>query len=536
MPAPTRSHWLALPFISMGVALIIVDATIVNVAIPTIIRDIHLSVTGAEWLNSIYSLVFAALLISVGRAGDRWGRKRMFLAGTITFVLASLLAAIAPNGGLLILARSIQGVGGAMILPSTLSTVNALFTGKSRAIAFAVWGSTIGGFAAVGPLLGGWLTTDVSWRWAFLVNVPIGILIIVGILFFIEETSDPSSNPGFDFQGNILSVLGLGGVVFALIESAQYGWWTQERTFTVLGWHWPTSWVSIIPFIFTAGLLILLLFVAVELQHRRKHRTVLIDFALFRIRSFGFGNVAAFAVSLGEFGLLFVLPLFLQGVLGYSALGTGFVFLALAIGAFIAGGLTPGLARSLSPRNIARLGMLLEAAGLGLLGLMITASSTGWGLAPWLFIYGLGVGMASAQLTGVILTDVPPADSGQASGIQSTSRQVGSAFGVAILGTIFLTILANRTSSALTMLHTLPPAAVKGIVALMKATGGAGIPALHSYPGSTPIIAAASQAVTHAAKIDALLAGAFILIGLAATFALPRATHSQQEHRTENGE
>ncbi|MGC8460374.1 MAG: DHA2 family efflux MFS transporter permease subunit [Candidatus Dormibacteria bacterium] len=533
MSSPTRSQWLALPFISMGVAMIIVDATIVNVAIPTIIREIHLSVTGAEWLNSIYSLVFAALLISVGRAGDRWGRKRMFLVGTLVFVCSSLLAALAPNGELLIFARSLQGVGGAMILPSTLSTVNAMFTGSARAIAFAVWGSTIGGFAAVGPLLGGWLTTDVSWRWAFLVNVPLGILILVGILFFIEETSDPAAHSGFDIPGNILTVLGLGGVVFALIESAQYGWWTQEHTFAFFGWHWPTSWISIIPFIFTAGVLLLLLFIGVELSRRNRERAVLIDFALFRIRSFGFGNVAAFTVSLGEFGLLFVLPLFLQGVLRYSALGTGFVFLALAIGAFIAGGLTPVLTKSLSPRNIARLGLLLEAVGLGLLGLMLSVSSTGWGLSPWLFIYGLGVGMASAQLTGVILTDVPTADSGQASGIQSTARQVGSAFGVAILGTVFLTILANRSTTGLSQLHALPPAAIRGIVALVKATGGAGIPSLGSYPGSAPIIAAASQAVTEAAKFDAFLAGGFILIGLVATFALPRVQHARA-HSTHN--
>ncbi|MDA8115947.1 MAG: MFS transporter, partial [Actinomycetota bacterium] len=199
-------RWRAMPFIAVGVAMIIVDATIVNVAVPTIIRELHLGATGAEWLNSIYALVFAALLISFGHAGDRWGRRRLFLLGAVIFVAASLIAATAPNGAVLIAGRFIQGIGGAMILPATLSTVNAMFTGHERAIAFAIWGSTIGGFAALGPLAGGWLTTDFSWRWAFLVNLPIGAIVVIGILFFIPETSDPTTRRGLDVPGNALAV------------------------------------------------------------------------------------------------------------------------------------------------------------------------------------------------------------------------------------------------------------------------------------------------------------------------------------------
>jgi MFS family permease len=155
-----------MPFIALGVSMIIVDATIVNVAIPSIIRDIGISVTDAEWVNSIYSLVFASLLLTTGRLGDIYGRRRLFLLGTVVFVVASLVAALAPSAGVLILGRFLQGIGGAMLLPASLSTVNALYQGKDRAIAFAIWGSTIGGTAALGPLLGGWLTTAFSWRWA----------------------------------------------------------------------------------------------------------------------------------------------------------------------------------------------------------------------------------------------------------------------------------------------------------------------------------------------------------------------------------
>jgi MFS family permease len=187
--AQGRRRWLAMPFIALGVAMIIVDATIVNVAIPSIIRDLHTSVATAEWVNSIYSLVFAALLITLGRLGDMFGRRRLFRLGTIWFVLASVVAATAPSSGILIFGRFLQGIGGAMILPATLSTVNTLFQGSERAIAFAIWGSTIGGMAAIGPFLGGLLTTELSWRWAFLINIPLGAAILIGLIKLVPETS-----------------------------------------------------------------------------------------------------------------------------------------------------------------------------------------------------------------------------------------------------------------------------------------------------------------------------------------------------------
>lgn len=187
--------------LSLGVSMIIVDATIVNVAIPSILRDLRIAVTTAEWVNTVYALVFAALLITLGRAGDLFGRRRLFLIGVSVFVVASLLAAQAPNGGLLILGRVVQGLGAAMILPSTLSTVNATFTGRDRAIAFGIWGSVIGGMAAIGPLLGGWLTSSYGWRWAFYLNLPIGLLVGSGrrVSFRRPATSGPAwgwTSPG----------------------------------------------------------------------------------------------------------------------------------------------------------------------------------------------------------------------------------------------------------------------------------------------------------------------------------------------------
>lgn len=521
-PGPdTSRRWLAMPFIAMGVAMIIVDATIVNVAVPTIIRELHLTATEAEWLNSIYSLVFAALLITLGHVGDRWGRRRLFLLGVVVFIGASLVAATATSGSVLIFGRFLQGIGGAMILPATLSTVNALFVGKERAVAFAIWGSTIGGFAALGPLIGGWLTTDASWRWAFLVNVPIGVLIVVGIALFIPETSDPSVRRGIDVPGNLLVVVGFSALVFSLIEGVHYGWWTQTETFSVAGATWPSGWISPIPLICIVGVLSLIGFVVVESSRKRRDKVVLVDLDLFRIRSFGVGNIAALVVALGEFGLLFILPLFLQGVLGFTALRTGVLLLSLAVGTFAAGGATPQLANRIGARGVARLGLAFEAVGIFGLGIVVSATVGAGDLVPWLFVYGVGVGMATAQLTGVILTDVPVPQSGEGSGIQSTSRQVGSALGIAILGTIFVTEIGSRTRSAVAAIPGVTPESAARAAATVRASGGAALHSLGAQPHGGAVVRAAADSVVTATRDVSFVAGAFILLGLLATVALP---------------
>lgn len=237
-------RWWALATVALGVSLIIMDATVVNVALPVVISDLGLTSTQAEWMNSIYSLMFAVLLLTLGRVGDLYGRRRLFAAGMVVFAVSSVFAGAAQSGTMLVGARLVQGVGAAMILPGTLATVNALFVGKERAIAFAVWGSTIGGMAAVGPLVGGWLTTNVSWRWAFWLNIPISLLVLVGIFRAVPETRDPTTRPGLDVVGVLLSVLGLGGIVFALIEGREYGWWLQDSGALVLAPARSSSWTS----------------------------------------------------------------------------------------------------------------------------------------------------------------------------------------------------------------------------------------------------------------------------------------------------
>ena len=520
-PAPGGRRWLGLAVLSLGVSMIIVDATVVNVAIPSIIRDLGLQATDAEWMNTIYSLVFAALLISVGRAGDRWGRRLFFLAGVAAFVLSSLWAAQAWSSQSLIAARFVQGIGGAMILPATLSSVNAMFQGPARAIAFGVWGSVIGGMAALGPLLGGYLTTEHSWRWIFYINLPIGVLVAAGALSLVPETRDPSARRGADPWGVATVSLGLGAVVFAIIEGQRYGWLQPTAPFSALGVRWPFDSVSIVLPAFAAGVLLLSAFLALERRRGEAGRTVVVDLTLFRLRSFRNGNLAALIVSLGEFGLIFVLPLFVQSVLGYSAFRTGVVLVALASGSFVAGGPAAALARRYGSRPVVLAGMAAEAAGLLATMPLLSPSATGWTLAGPLFLYGTGVGLATAQLTNAILVDVPPAASGQASGIQSTFRQVGSALGIAVLGTLLIVGLGTRTAARLEEVPGLPPAARQGITTAVRESAGAILPALRADPAAGRVVGAVEDAFVTSARIATATAAAFILVGLAAAARLP---------------
>ncbi len=332
----SRVRWFGLVFISLGVALIIVDSTIVNVAIPAIVDDLGISSTQVQWVQEAYTLVFAALLLLFGSLADKFGRRRMMLLGIIIFTIASVMAGLAPSGDLLILARLIQGVGGAMVLPTTLSLINATFRGRERGIAFAVWGSTIGGMVAVGPLLGGWLTTAFSWRWAFGINVPLGIIIFIGVLLTVAESREATYGK-IDYLGAVLSVLVFGPLVFGLIEGRTYGWWLTDTPMEIGGFTWPFD-LSPVPIAFAISLLALVGFITWELHRKRTGKSVLLEFSLFRISSFRNGNIAAMLISLGEFGIILTLPLWLQFVLGFDALQTGFLLLSLAIGSFMASG------------------------------------------------------------------------------------------------------------------------------------------------------------------------------------------------------
>jgi EmrB/QacA subfamily drug resistance transporter len=530
-----RTRWFGLIFISLAVSLIIVDSTIVNVSIPSIIEDLGISSTQVQWVQESYTLVFAALLLVFGALADRFGRRRMLVIGMVIFVISSVLAGLAQTGDLLIGARILQGFGGAMVLPTTLSLVNANFQGKERGIAFAVWGSTIGGMVAVGPVLGGWLTTDFSWRWAFGINIPLGILIIIGALLTVPESKQARQGTGIDWFGAFLSVIAMSSLVFGLIEGRTYGWWSVNKTFTLGSWDWPSGGISVIPVMFAIFVVAVTAFILHGLKREKSGKGALIAFHLFKISSFSNGNIAAMVISLGEFGIILSLPLWLQFVVGYDALQTGFVILALAIGSFFASGIAGGFGRKLSPVTMVRSGIVLEIIGVAGIGFAISPTATWINVVPFLFVYGMGVGLATAQLSNVILKDVPIEESGAASGTQSVARQLGSALGIAVLGTILFTSTQIQLTNMLTD-EKLPAAQVTQVVNAVVDSAGGAIIGLEANPATRPIADNAKIAISDGTRYGAFAAAGFLALGFFTTLSLGKTRREEVEHMTAEGD
>jgi EmrB/QacA subfamily drug resistance transporter len=519
--APDRRRWIALVFVSIAVALIIVDSTIVNVAIPSVVKELKITSTQVQWVQESYTLVFASLLLVWGTVADRIGRRRLLLIGVAVFAAASIAAALAPSGDFLIGARVIQGVGGSMLLPTTLSIINATFVGRERGIAFAVWGSTIGGMAAVGPLLGGWLTTYFSWRWAFGINVPLGVILIIGTVVYVKESRADHAGR-IDVVGAAISVVLFASLVFGLIEGRTYGWWLSDTP--------PSFWklsVSPIPFAFAVTVLAIIAFVTWGLRRQRAGKPTLIAFSLFRISSFRNGNIAAMVVALGEFGIILSLPLWLQNVLGYDALQTGFVLVVLAVGSFVASGFAGAFSGRLAPVWVVRGGILSEIIGIAIIGIVVAVDTPWWAICIGLFIYGFGVGLATAQLTGVVLADVPVQRSGEASATQSTARQVGSALGIAILGTILFSSLGTQLTDRLP--STMPATAQTQVVNAVVSSSGGAIPGLVKNPTTRSVGKKAEEAFSEATKFSAFSAAGFLALGLLATISLGSGRKPEEE-------
>ncbi|GAA4236701.1 DHA2 family efflux MFS transporter permease subunit [Actinomadura meridiana] len=498
-------RWLCLATLSVGISLIMVDGAIVNVALPTIITDLRITATVAEWVNAGYMLVFAALLLLAGRLGDVLGHRRLFGAGVLTFIAASALAGQAQGGTTLLGGRVLQGVGAAMILPATLSTINTAFRGRDRAMAFGIWGAAIGGTVAIGPVLGGWLTDAYSWRWIFVVNVPLGLLVLVGTALWVPESRDDRAALRTGAVGTLSASAGFAALVLVLIEGQHYGW-------TELG----------ILLAAAAGVLFLGLFVVATRRRRLRGQPVLLDVTLFAIPSFRIGNAAIAIVGLAEFGLVFVLPLYLQGALGLSPLRAGLVILALALGSLLAGPGAGPLTQRHGPRKVVLAGLLLETLSIAAIGVVMGPSGRLWSMYLLLFVYGVGVGLASAQLSNIVLADVPVERSGQASGAQNTTRLLGSALGIAVLGAVLVTVLGTTVDDRLDSLKNLSPQTRQSVSETVRDSLGAEIPRLRKDPETAVAASEAEDALTRAARTVTFLTALFMLAGFLMSLRLPR--------------
>ena len=508
---PDPRRWKALGVLAVALGLIVLDGSIVSVALPDIIRGLDLTLTDAQWVNSLYAVIFSALLLLSGRLGDRIGRRTMLVIGVAVFTIASVVAGLAGSAAALIMARLVQGIGGAMIMPSTLSTVNATFRGKERAAAFGVWGAVMSGAAALGPLLGGFLTSTFSWRWIFFVNVPIGAGVIAGALAWVLNTRSQAdaqgSRGGSDVLGALLSGVGLGLLVFGIIESSSLGWWSEKAPLEMLGAtvHGPGG-LSLVPIVLAVAAVLLTLFLLRESRRIRAGRDVLLDLRLFSIPAFRWGNLTAGTVAIGEFGLLFVLPLYLVDVRGMGTMQAGLVLAAMALGAFVSGASARHLAARFGAPMTVIIGLALEVIGVAALGLLVTPDLSIWIVVAVLVVYGIGLGLASAQLTSTVLADVPTDQSGQGSATQSTVRQLGTALGASIAGAL---LSAGLTSGASGW-----TGQAAGMAKAVHDSAGSALIGFRAKGAPDAVMGQLDSLFADASRWAMLGAGAFLVLGL----------------------
>lgn len=512
--APSKRDWGALAVLAGSLGVIVLDGTIVGVALPKTIGDLALTLSDAQWVNSLYAVIVGALLLASGSASDRLGRRRLLVIGMSIFVIGSAIAGVAGSAAALLSGRAVQAVGAAGIMPATLSTVNALFRGKYRAAAFGIWGAVISGAAAIGPLLGGVLTEWVSWRWIFYVNLPLGALLVLFTLKVVPQTRGETGGR-FDVLGFVLSSLALGSLVFSIIEGPHVGWWKPTSEFSFLGLTWTReSAISVVPISLAIALVALALFVWWELHLVKRANGPLLDLSMFTIGTFSWGNLTAATVAIGEFALLFVLPLYLINAYGTSVIDAGLILAAMALGAFTSGGLARHIAAKLGAAGTVILGLGLELAGVAALAsFMDPAKSLVYLVAP-LLAYGLGLGLASAQLTGTILRDVPVTQSGQGSATQSTVRQVGSALGTAFSGGALAVGLASSLPDALSSFN-FPAAKLDDLIAATKASAGSNLLQMREQIGAdSELVGHLVDGFAQATRSSLWVSATFLGVGL----------------------
>ncbi len=411
---PENKKWWTLGAVSIGLFMIMLDNTVVNVALPAMQSSLHIGLSELEWVVTGYALTFAAFMLTGGKLADLLGRRLIFMLGLAVFTGASLACGLASNGGFLIGARVVQGLGGALMNPATLSIITATFPPRQRGTAIGIWAGVSAMALAIGPLVGGLLTEHVNWNWIFFINVPIGILGLLAIPIFIDESRDTSHEQRPDVPGLITSAVGLFSLTYAFIESNNYGW-GSARILTAFA----IAAVSLVVFVFL----------------ERQQRLPMLDLSLFRNRTFSGANTAMLFVGLAMFGTFFYLSLYMQNVLRYSPVQTGASFLPMTCLIIL---IAPR-AGKLSDRFGSR---WLVGGGMTLLAIMLLyysrlgAHESFWVLLPGLLIGGVGMGTTMTPVTAAAMSAVPVDKAGVGSAVLNSGRQVGGSLGIAVMGAI----------------------------------------------------------------------------------------------------
>ncbi|MGA2012062.1 MAG: MFS transporter [Solirubrobacteraceae bacterium] len=424
-PAGAVNPWLVLVIACLAQFMVVLDATVVNIALPSVQRGLHFSAANLQWIVNGYTLIFGGFLLLGGRAADLIGRKRLFIAGVILFTLASLLNGLAQTSGTLIAGRALQGLGGALVSPAALSIVTTTFSdGAARTKALGVWSAIAAGGSAVGLLMGGVLTQLASWRWVFFVNVPVGVITVMLALRYIRESRADVAHRAFDLAGAFAVTSGLVVLVFAIVKAQSFGW-GSARTLG-LG---------------AAAVALLAAFLVIE----SRSQAPLMRLSIFRVRSLAVADTVLLLVASGMFGMFFFASLYVQEILGYSPLKAGLAFLPVTFGIMVGAGVAQPLIKRAGVRNVSTAGIALAALGMLVLTQLPVHGSYAGNLLVGLIPMSLGMGLTFVPITLMGTSGIAAQDTGLASGLFNTAQQVGGSLGLAILSTV----AASQTSSLL---------------------------------------------------------------------------------------
>lgn len=532
-PAPAITgfkKWGTLLILSLALAIIIIDSSVLNVSIANLIRDLNTDVQSMQWVIAIYSLVLGAFTITGGRLGDLFGRKKMFVLGALIFAAGSLIASLSQNVTTLLIGWSIiEGLGAALMMPATSSLLISNFKGRDRAIAFGVWGSIAGAAASFGPIFGGYLTTNVSWHWAFRINVFVVALLVLGA-FIIKESRDNKEKPNLDIVGVILSSLSMFLIVFGIIQSSTYGWLQAKQVFTLFGTALSFGGISVVAISVTLGLLILAAFVWWQIRLEKQGKTPLVSMKLFVNRQFSAGIVTTTVLALGQAGMFFSLPVFLQAVLKLSAFDTGVALLPLSLSILVVAPIGAVLSKRITPKVLVIVGLTIGLLGSVLLREEITSTVTVTQLIPSLVLFGVGFGIVSSQITNITLSAVHIFQAGEASGVNATARQIGSTLGSAIIGAVFLSTFTAGLITGVNQSTIIPDQAKSSIVSTVQDSGsqlefgGAqsiGGSSQLPAPVTNEIVTLVNNSTVEGNKDALLVTAGFSLLSILAAFALP---------------
>jgi EmrB/QacA subfamily drug resistance transporter len=424
--AEENRKWWTLAAVAFGLFMIMLDNTVVNVALPAIQRDLHVSISELEWVVTAYALTFAALLITGGKLADMFGRRRIFMIGLVVFTLSSLACGLAPSAGLLIGARAIQGIGAALMNPATLSIITATFAPRERGQAIGIWAGVSALALAIGPLAGGLIVDNINWNWIFYVNVPVGVLGLIVSRLVIKESRDTSHEQSIDLPGLLTSGLGLFALSYALIEGNGKGWASTE---------------ILTLFVLAAGLLVA--FVVIEYRSRLP----MLDLSLFRIGSFSGSNIVALLVSLGMFGVFFFVSLYIQNILGFSPTKAGATFLPMTLLIIVVAPIAGRLSDRIGSRWLMGAGMTIVGISL-LLYQRVGLHSDFWTLLPAMMLGGVGMAMTMSPMTAAAMGSVPVDKAGVGSGVLNSFRQLGGSLGIALMGAILASYIHAPAGTA----------------------------------------------------------------------------------------